>query len=276
MARALRLGNPLEIIEEQVTSSAASLAFLSLPAKDFGAVEASATLLQKATTLAPTSASYMLNYVHTLEVLLDYQRGFEATKKFLRDNKELSVGGVTCANILEILEGVKKLEALRGVAADYPRPTPKRPCSPTEVFSDADLDLLALYSTIIKISYIVGALAVIAPLERLLGPLREGRDLHTTSIRNENAYHSCISLLMPFHTLPLHLERETIYVCGDSHCTTLAWQTVTVRDTQYLLRPLLVTGMKVWHLRPESDFYPKVQFYNSMKTSKPLPLSPLP
>ena len=94
LARALRLGNPLEIIEKQILGSAASLAFLSLPAKDFGSVEESAILLQKAIELTPASASYVLNYVHTLEVLLDYQRGFESIKTFLRNNRPMEVEGV--------------------------------------------------------------------------------------------------------------------------------------------------------------------------------------
>lgn len=269
LARALHLGNPLEIIEKQILGSAASLAFLSLPAKDFGSVEESAILLQRAIELTPASASYVLNYVHTLEVLLDYQRGFGAIKTFLRNNRSVEVGGVTCANVLEILDGVSKLDSLRGLKVDLPQPTPKRICQPGEALSDADLDLLALFFTVVKLAYVTGALALISPLDKLLAPIREGRELHKTSIRNENAYQSCMTMLMAYHTLPLaNLDQQPIYVCGDSHSSTLAWRTVTVKGTSHLLQPLLVTGMKVWHLRPESDFYPKVQFYNSMKSSE--------
>lgn len=32
-----------------------------------------------------------------------------------------------------------------------------------------------------------------------------------------------------------------------------------------MLYPLLVTGLKVWHLRPASTFYPKEQFWNAIK-----------
>ncbi len=38
------------------------------------------------------------------------------------------------------------------------------------------------------------------------------------------------------------------------------WRVVTLRGEPRLLVPLLVTGAKVWHLRPASVFYPKRQF----------------
>ncbi|CAN0519786.1 unnamed protein product, partial [Ectocarpus sp. 12 AP-2014] len=51
-----------------------------------------------------------------------------------------------------------------------------------------------------------------------------------------------------------------VYVCGDSHTLTPAWHEVTVGGKRRVLRPALVTGLKHWHLRPESDFYPKRNF----------------
>lgn len=69
-----------------------------------------------------------------------------------------------------------------------------------------------------------------------------------------------------------------VYVCGDSHCLSSAWCDLTP-DSSYgsgitsgtgagaaaarpvfTLVPKLVTGLKHWHLRPESDFYPKEIF----------------
>ena len=44
-----------------------------------------------------------------------------------------------------------------------------------------------------------------------------------------------------------------------------AWRTVRLRGEIRLVRPLLVTGCKIWHLRPESTFYPKVQFLNTIR-----------
>lgn len=53
---------------------------------------------------------------------------------------------------------------------------------------------------------------------------------------------------------------EAVYVCGDSHTLTPAWREVTVGGRRRVLKPALVTGLKHWHLRPESEFYPKKNF----------------
>jgi hypothetical protein len=41
---------------------------------------------------------------------------------------------------------------------------------------------------------------------------------------------------------------------------------IRVRGEERLLVPKLVTGMKHWHLRTESDFYPKEHFYKIVKS----------
>ena len=40
---------------------------------------------------------------------------------------------------------------------------------------------------------------------------------------------------------------------------------VQLRGEARLLQPLLVTGCKIWHLRPSSTFYPKLQFINIVR-----------
>ncbi|KAF5830656.1 hypothetical protein DUNSADRAFT_14221 [Dunaliella salina] len=57
---------------------------------------------------------------------------------------------------------------------------------------------------------------------------------------------------------------EPLFLCGDSHCLPAAWRIVTLRGKPRLLLPLLVTGCKIWHLRPQSSFYPKIQFHNAL------------
>lgn len=51
-----------------------------------------------------------------------------------------------------------------------------------------------------------------------------------------------------------------LYICGDSHSLAPAWGSLTFRGADHLLIPKLVTGLKHYHLREESDFYPKQQF----------------
>jgi hypothetical protein len=56
--------------------------------------------------------------------------------------------------------------------------------------------------------------------------------------------------------------KAPVYVCGDSHALSPAWRSVNGR----LLVPKLVTGLKHWHLREDSSFYPKKNFHQVVKT----------
>ncbi|KAG2488055.1 hypothetical protein HYH03_013359 [Edaphochlamys debaryana] len=124
-------------------------------------------------------------------------------------------------------------------------------------------------------------------------------ELHTTLIRNEAAYFCCVRQLLEGGNRPGVLQRRRrrggtaageaggasrgdaapqaagaaageaaggggeprpLYLIGDSHCLSAAWREVELRGERRLLRPLLVTGCKIWHLRPASLFYPKAQF----------------
>lgn len=61
---------------------------------------------------------------------------------------------------------------------------------------------------------------------------------------------------------------EVIYVCGDSHTLPLSWAVLPRESSSApcLLVPKLVTGVKHWHLRPESNFYPKANFFNAVRS----------
>jgi hypothetical protein len=40
-----------------------------------------------------------------------------------------------------------------------------------------------------------------------------------------------------------------------------SWRTLTIHGKKLLLHSALVTGLKHWHLRPSSRFYPKANFH---------------
>lgn len=61
---------------------------------------------------------------------------------------------------------------------------------------EAELDLLACFFTVVKILFVNGRLSVLPSLIRVLEPLRLGRELHQTTIRNEQAYYACIAQLL--------------------------------------------------------------------------------
>jgi tetratricopeptide (TPR) repeat protein len=135
--------------------------------------------------------------------------------------------------------------------------------------SETELDLLACFFTVVKVLFVSGRLSALPPLIHALEPLRLGCELHRTSIRNEQAYYACIAQLLSIdgppavYPPPSRCEADTksIYVCGDSHTLATAWREINVHGQRTLLRPALVTGLKHWHLRKETSFYPKINFW---------------
>jgi len=131
-----------------------------------------------------------------------------------------------------------------------------------------ELQILALMFTAVKMLYVCGGLQVLPALVNMLEPLRVDRDLHLTLIRNEHAYYSSIAQML--HSIPYPLPadlaagalEDVIYVCGDSHSMSAAWQVVHLECSPrpMLLVPRLVTGLKVWHMRPTCRFYPKLNW----------------
>jgi len=144
--------------------------------------------------------------------------------------------------------------------------TPHKP--PDDQYTPPELDLIALYCTLVKILYINGRLEFIAPLAAIINPIREGRPIHETKIRNEHAYFCTIDQLMVYHTLPKP-NNPIIYFAGDSHVLACAYQNVTFNGVEHTIKPLLVTGLKYWHLRAKSHFYPKYNFWAVIPTAPP-------
>lgn len=273
-------------------SASSVLAFLAQIVKDFGAIEASLRFYKKSLELEKGNCSYLLNYVHTLELCKQYKEGVQEIQKFLTSFPNLSVGNLTCGHILNIIQNVKDVYDLEAIQKMKFEELPVISSGDiTQQYNSNELDLLAVFFTLIKIFYVVGALELITPLSKLIGkptiflknllnfkmvfffffsfkePVRDKRDLHLTTVRNEHAYYCCIIQLMDYHSLPLP-KHKPIYVAGDSHSMSLAWQTIQVKDTSRIIHPMLVTGLKIWHLRPNSKFYPKFNFKNVIKTSK--------
>jgi len=260
-------------------SVASAYAFLATFIKDFGALEQSAKLFHKALSLKPRYCSYCLTFVHVLEVMVQYKEAFIEIKKFCSNNLELSIGNIVkCKQVLDIIDKIGNLYQHKenlwqneSVQSSSPSNFPVKPQEKTvvnpklQVYSPDELDLLALLCTAVKILYVVGTLDLIPPFVELIEPAREGRELHLTTIRNEHAYYCCIAQLMLYHNLPL-INYRPLYVAGDSHSMSPAWKTITVKGEKRLLYPKLVTGLKIWHLRPESKFFPKANFYNVIET----------
>ncbi|KAN0030379.1 hypothetical protein ACTA71_010144 [Dictyostelium dimigraforme] len=275
------------------------MAFLSNYVKEFGAVKESIELIKRSSLKEPNHTLYRLSLIHALEVTQDYGTAIEFALDFLRNNKQRGLSqypDVNCGTILSIFEKhlnlssstssssssssseqpkykhiyekqsfkldgepIKVSEDILAVSPDLPTPIP---------YTQDELDIMGLWFATSKVCYASGILEPLPELIALLEKTRVGRDLHMTSSRNENAYFCCISTLMPYKSLPLPKYRP-IYIAGDSHCFSTAWTPITIQGEQRLFHPLLVTGLKMWHLRPSSKFYPKVNFYNVVPTAPP-------
>lgn len=136
-------------------------------------------------------------------------------------------------------------------------------------YSAADLDFLALLMTACKLLFLQGRLAALPALVNAIEPARVGRSLHLTLIRNEHAYFCCLAQLLPSlqaaaPSLALPAHDRVLHVLADSHCLPYGWRLIRPRGERVLLRPLLVTGLKAWHLREASDFFPKANFWHAV------------
>lgn len=180
-----------------------------------------------------------------------YDEAYGIVKKFCLRNPKLGVGQLTCAHVYNHLKDRDTI--LGDILPDVPAlPTETRPPLPLDQnYAVEELDLLALFCTLVKIIYIKGNLELVVPLSKLVNPTREGRPMHTTTIRNEHAYFCCINQLMSFHELPKEKGLPMLYLSGDSHALVTAWQYINFKGQKHIIKPLLVTGLKCWHLRPD-------------------------
>lgn len=173
----------------------------------------------------------------------------------------------------------------RQIASPVPRP------DQMYTFAPRDLDLIALYATTVKIFYLKGLLSHLPPMIQCIERVRglSQLPLHETLVRNELAYYQDIVQILAVRThaavygLPdasfalndplksnktefVQARQRPLYICGDSHCLSAAWSILTVHSLPRLVIPKLVTGLKQWHLRPESRFYPKENFFQAVAT----------
>ncbi|OQR99083.1 hypothetical protein ACHHYP_07371 [Achlya hypogyna] len=264
-------------------STAPAFAFLATLAKDHGAIDGCLACFETAVALAPANASYALNYVHALEVVATYNRAYAAAVAFLRMNPALRIGGLSVAAVAAALAPFPSLEAARGAHVERLTWSPRGfvqvdgaadECDlPKERLPEADWDLLALLFALVKVLFIEGCFRPLPGLLCLVEPVRArvGHHLHETTIRNEHAYYCCIAQLLCVTEPPLVpppvLASEAIYVCGDSHTLPTAWRALPSQSLRFV--PALVTGLKHWHLRPESAFYPKHNFHNVVRRLPP-------
>ncbi|XP_062521933.1 uncharacterized protein LOC134196728 isoform X2 [Corticium candelabrum] len=251
--------------------SAAALAYVATQIRDHGAIKEAALLLKRALDLEPFHTSCALAYIHTLQVLMKYEEAYKFVRQFTVKNSEMAVAGVKCGWFLPLIPEIDVLYMSTVVANEGKVPENFAHSDPKarDPYSAEQLDLVAFYFTLVKILYFSGALELIKPLCSVLDMAHSGRELHLSTIRNENAYFCCISQVIKVPGMYVFgssdEKPEFIYFAGESHAISPAWRSITYQGRHHVIHPIVATGLKLWHLRPESKFYPKIAFYNAMK-----------
>jgi hypothetical protein len=270
-------------------SYAAVFAFLGTILKDHGAIKESIVFFSKACEANPFSSSYVLNYAHVLEIAVKYEEAYNALFQFCQSNgSTISADGlingkdITSAldkngwNTPSDTSNLWKVEWNGGEGSGYATVllngnilNSAKSTTKTGTMREDQLDFLACCFTLVKILFLNGRNEAVARLISLIEPVRKiHKSLHHTTIRNEHAYYSCIAQLMSteqslcFNFIALkEKKKDVIYICGDSHTLATAWRQIQVHKEKKMLVPALVTGLKHWHLREESSFYPKLNFW---------------
>lgn len=268
-------------------SAAQAYDFLASIVKDYGAIDEATELYSIATRIVPTNVNSMLSYVHTLELSCNYQMAMEHIYDFAAQNRGVRAGSVSGLAVVQIFENLGRIKGSGSSLLhswDDDKPVPRlsivhagesKEAKPThEVLTPESLDFMGLLFTACKIAYVAGDLELLVPLIELLHVETVGRDLHKTLIRNEAAYFGCVRELVGMLPSPRPaqaregcneetMKQPPIYVVGDSHSLSCGWHTIEDHHGHNrILRPMLVTGLKCWHMRPESRFYPKANLHN--------------
>uniref|UniRef100_A0A061S9Z0 Tpr-like protein n=2 Tax=Tetraselmis sp. GSL018 TaxID=582737 RepID=A0A061S9Z0_9CHLO len=278
LAEAVSKPGMLDAMVSELTGeayTAAALAFLATCVKDHGAIEAAIELFRRADSLSPCP-SYALNLIHTEELLLQFERCIEDVRRFCERSPDiLSVASVSLADVAEELEGLARADSAVSVwqsagALSDGRPDGELPSPSIEVeYSSDELDAIAVVMTAAKVLFVGGALSAADGVVRRIEPAVAAsvKPLHTTLIRNEAAYLGCVKQILRGPHRPADPGASSLrplFLAGDSHSLSGAWQQVSLRGEQRVLVPKLVTGCKIWHTRPESVFYPKAGFESTM------------
>ena len=249
-------------------SDAPAVVYIATFLRECGLIDVSLKLLLHAHMLAPKSVDIVLLTCH----LMENKNQFDTALKFIADfvQKKLDRQVIRKINLscfvplINAYLSNNHVEMSELTNAKFET----KPPSPTGSFSNVELQLLAIYFTVIKIFFVKGEMELVNYLVKTTKPLfLMQNDLHKTLIRNEQAFYTCIRHI--FETLPPPTKEENLkklYVVGDSHILPLAWRRLTIQNEEYVVVPVLITGIKVWHLRKDSQFYTKASFDISINT----------
>ncbi len=229
------------------TVSQSSVVFLINIAVEFGQLKAAILALEELFPLEVLELETLNFYLDILDSNMEREKALRVALDYLGAHPELSLGSLKSGDIVNAWENDRSREVAGQTAA-----------------SDQDLELFSLLFKLIKILYCEGQLVKTEILVRTLEPMANAnQDLQTSKIKNSYNYFQYIAKLLPLKNYKLDATNP-IYIVGDSHCLSPAWDTIQL-DSNYYIKPLLVTGCKIWHLRDKSFFHAKTNFYRAVE-----------
>lgn len=267
--------------------------FLAQTARETGVFDFARESYEAAVRLLPLNHpqgfSVVRDYMGVLEMLQDYQASFDAGIAYIKTHSEVCRSDiVTGAQVVELLEGVKLVRA-RDVKPGPMKPSPALPkgtlaldapvaasvealCRDTGDSGDCtykaeEAGFFSLCFALVRLLHLHGPWEPIPRLITLLQKAREGTNLHKSVARNENAYFALAARAVPCLEEALSTPaEEVIYVVGDSHVMSSAYHVIERKNGKRArFVPILITGLKCWHLRKHSTFFTKTALENALQ-----------
>ncbi|XP_065840747.1 uncharacterized protein [Oscarella lobularis] len=253
---------------KEAGKSCAALSYVAILFRDYGAVNEAAALLKRGLDIDPNAFNAFLAYIHTLQMCARWDDAYVELRDFI--SRPCAVGGLKLKWLSSLLPNVSSIYLAECRPGDgdipddlvdfTPRFSPQRNAD--------ELDLTAILFTLVKVVFFSGALNMLRPICKVIDCLHADRNLHKTPIRNEAAYFSCINQALETKGIHFNLISEKlpfIYLAGESHAIPISWRRIQYKGCDHVIHPVLATGLKIWHLRPDCCFYPKISFTNAMK-----------
>ncbi len=226
----------------------ASIQFLANLAAEFGHLKEAVFFTEEACSVEAMPLHLMNFYLDLMDSAMLREEALEKALFYLNSHPQLSLGDLTADKFLKALDKWDHVP-IQGQAAK----------------TDEDLEFLNLIFKMVKICYCQEKLDLAFRICQIMEPtVAVCENLSSTSIKNGYSYFQYIADLLPLKTFD-HKSEDRVYLIGDSHCLSPAWNEVEIEHKKWLIQPVLITGCKLWHLRDASLLHAKVNYQEALR-----------
>lgn len=253
--------------------------FLGNLAAEFGYLKEATVFTEEAYSIENMPLHLINLYIDLLDSSMEREKAIDQGFLYLATHPNLSLGGLTAEKFLTICKKQDNIPI-----EDISHSTTHLDLDQHERFHDSvnpkiqtgnraeykpaqtddDLNFLHLIFKIVKICYVQGKIELASRICRFMDPFVAAcGDLNATPIKNGYSYFQFIAKMIPLKPLDPKADMR-IYIMGDSHCLSPAWNLIEVESKPCLIQPLLITGCKLWHLRDASHIHVKVNYVEAL------------